>query len=191
MANWSEAIDNKLQWHDFINPVGMASYLGRNVVGTFGSGSSDSYVGRLIDPQGSSQAYNSAEAVLNRDFNASEAEKNRQFNASEAEKNRLFQEQMSNTAYQRSVSDLQASGLNPYLLYGSGSPASVPSGSYASGSPASGYQASVGSGASNASIFMSGLSLALQAYQTSHPLQTLHVAENVGRMFRSATKSFR
>lgn len=27
MANWNEAIDDELQWHDFINPVGMMSYL--------------------------------------------------------------------------------------------------------------------------------------------------------------------
>ena len=47
----------------------------------------------------------------------------------EAQKNRDFQAEMSNTAHQREVKDLQAAGLNPLLSANSG--ASTPSGSMA------------------------------------------------------------
>lgn len=40
-----------------------------------------------------------------------------------------FQEQMSNTAYQRASADMKAAGLNPMMMFGSGSAASSPSGS--------------------------------------------------------------
>jgi len=55
------------------------------------------------------------------------------FNAAEAEKNRQFQQQMSDTSYQRQVKDLAAAGLNPMLGYMKGSGASTPSGGQASG----------------------------------------------------------
>lgn len=40
-----------------------------------------------------------------------------------------FSQQMSNTAYQRASSDMKAAGLNPMMMFGSGSAASSPSGS--------------------------------------------------------------
>lgn len=55
------------------------------------------------------------------------------FNAEEAQKQRDWEEEMSNTAFQRQVSDMQAAGVNPALMYGSGaSGASTPSGNSAS-----------------------------------------------------------
>lgn len=55
------------------------------------------------------------------------------FNAQQAELNRNFQQQMSDTANQRAVTDMQAAGMNPALMYGNGSAASTPTGSNASG----------------------------------------------------------
>lgn len=53
------------------------------------------------------------------------------FEAEEAQKNRDFQKVMSDTAYQRAVSDMTKAGLNPILALGSA--ASTPSGGQGSG----------------------------------------------------------
>lgn len=56
------------------------------------------------------------------------------FNARQAEIQRNWEAEMSNTAYQRSTADMRKAGLNPALMYGSGSAASTPSGASASAS---------------------------------------------------------
>lgn len=88
---------------------------------------------RTLDSLGSNQEYNSAQAQIDRDFASSENEKARAFNSEQAQMNRDFQERMSNTAYQRAVSDMQKAGLNPYLAITQGG-ASSPSGSSATSS---------------------------------------------------------
>ena len=61
------------------------------------------------------------------DTNQSIANQNTATNIAEAQKTRDFQAEMSNTAYQRAVKDMQAAGLNPMLAYTQGG-ASTPSG---------------------------------------------------------------
>lgn len=50
-----------------------------------------------------------------------------QFNAGQAQIARDYNTQMSNTAYQRASADMKDAGLNPMMMFGSGSAASTPS----------------------------------------------------------------
>lgn len=120
-----------------------------------------------------------------RDYNASQAAIARSFNASEAQKQRDFEERMSNTAYQRAVSDLRSAGLNPYAVYGGASAASTPSGASASGGQAS----------SNVSgSYISALVNASTAYAasklTNMTAKEIASMNNMTSMFNNAYSSF-
>lgn len=65
------------------------------------------------------------------------------YNSAEAAKNREWQEQMSNTAYQRAVKDMRAAGINPILAYTQGG-ASTPAGAQGTASAANITAPSVG-----------------------------------------------
>jgi hypothetical protein len=90
---------------------------------------------------GQEMAFNSAEAAKGREFSSSQAGRSMDFSARQAEQQMRFQKEMSSTAYQRAVDDMQKAGLNPMLAIDQGG-ASTPSGASGSGSAGSAPTAS-------------------------------------------------
>lgn len=130
--------------------------------------------------------FNALEAEKSRDFSSSEAALNRQFEAEQAELNRQWQTDMSNSAYQRSMSDMEKAGVNPNLLSGGALSAStgssgVPQGSQAATSAASASPAS--SGIASFGNMFSGIANALNAYAT------LNNQKLIAQMYNDTSKA--
>lgn len=120
MGNWTQGYDDYLKEHHSGEDGPIDWLLGNNSSSnsTWLQGLNNQFTGNL-DYQRQVELQNLAQT----------------FSAQESQKQRDFEEELSNTAYQRGIADMRKAGLNPYLLYGSGHTmqASTPTGASASG----------------------------------------------------------
>ena len=101
-------------------------------------------------------AWSAQQANELRDWQAKQAEITRKYNSEEAAKNRAWQKEMSDTAHQREIADLQKAGLNPVLSVLGGNGASTTSGATASSTTPSGAMGSTDMSGSSSFVTLLG-----------------------------------